>query len=120
MVSSLPPVGHLGSCEISEVPTIEELGYENVNKVGRYHFILKSSWTPNKRGWCLQDEFSPFKGGESEALKRLAECMRKKVISNIENESLQADVNSSLLMTGYMKLLVKVSIVTTSHRLFSG
>lgn len=27
----------------------------------------------------MQDEFSPFKGGESEALKRLTECMKKKV-----------------------------------------
>lgn len=35
-VSSLPPVGDLGSCEIFDVPTIEELGYENVKQVGNY------------------------------------------------------------------------------------
>jgi len=29
----------------------------------------------------IQDEFSPFKGGESEALKRLDECMKDKVLS---------------------------------------
>ncbi|KAF7843292.1 (6-4)DNA photolyase [Senna tora] len=62
-VSSLPPVGHLGSCEISEVPTVKELGYENVE----------------------QGQFSPFKGGESEALKRLTECMEKKEwVANFE------------------------------------
>ncbi|RDX85811.1 (6-4)DNA photolyase [Mucuna pruriens] len=61
--SSLPPVGHLGSCDISEVPTIRDLGY----------------------GDAEQDEFSPFKGGESEALKRLDECMKdKKWVANFE------------------------------------
>ncbi|XP_027344568.1 (6-4)DNA photolyase isoform X2 [Abrus precatorius] len=61
--SSLPPLGHLGSCQISEVPTIRDLGY----------------------GDDEQDEFSPFKGGESEALKRLAECMKdKKWVANFE------------------------------------
>ncbi|BAT98552.1 hypothetical protein VIGAN_09221300 [Vigna angularis var. angularis] len=61
--SSLPPVGHLGSCDISEVPTITDLGY----------------------GDAEQDEFSPFKGGESEALKRLDECMKdKKWVANFE------------------------------------
>lgn len=28
-ISSLPPVGDVGSCEISEVPTIRELGYSD-------------------------------------------------------------------------------------------
>nr|KYP54012.1 Cryptochrome-1 [Cajanus cajan] len=61
--SSLPPVGHLGSCDISEVPTLRDLGY----------------------GDAEQDEFSPFKGGESEALKRLDECMKdKKWVANFE------------------------------------
>ncbi|KAJ1429111.1 Rossmann-like alpha/beta/alpha sandwich fold [Sesbania bispinosa] len=61
--SSLPPVGHLGSCDISEVPTLKDLGYEDTK----------------------QDEFSPFKGGESEALKRLADCMKdKKWVANFE------------------------------------
>ncbi|XP_062153983.1 (6-4)DNA photolyase [Alnus glutinosa] len=53
---SLPHVGHVGSCEISEVPTIEELGY----------------------GESEQDGFSPFRGGESEALKRLRESITDK------------------------------------------
>jgi cryptochrome len=30
---SLPHVGHVGSCEISEVPTIEELGYGESEQV---------------------------------------------------------------------------------------
>ncbi|KAE7997375.1 hypothetical protein FH972_002016 [Carpinus fangiana] len=56
-LSSLPHVGDVGSCEISEVPTIEELGY----------------------GESPQDCFSPFRGGESEALKRLRESIADKV-----------------------------------------
>ncbi|WJX42806.1 (6-4)DNA photolyase [Trifolium repens] len=61
--SSLPPVGHLGSCDISGVPTIKDLGYEDAKL----------------------EEFSPFKGGESEALKRLEECMKdKKWVANFE------------------------------------
>ncbi|XP_059457779.1 (6-4)DNA photolyase isoform X2 [Corylus avellana] len=56
-VSSLPHVGDVGSCEISEVPTIEELGY----------------------GESPQDGFSPFRGGESEALKRLRKSIADKV-----------------------------------------
>ncbi|KAI5392536.1 (6-4)DNA photolyase isoform X1 [Lathyrus oleraceus] len=61
--SSLPPVGHLGSCEISEVPSVKDLGYEDA-KLG---------------------EFSPFIGGESEALKRLEKCMKdKKWVANFE------------------------------------
>lgn len=60
--SSLPPVGPLGSCDVSEVPTIKDLGYEDD-----------------------QLEFSPFKGGESEALKRLEECMKDKLwVANFE------------------------------------
>ncbi|XP_057454211.1 (6-4)DNA photolyase isoform X3 [Lotus japonicus] len=61
-LSSLPPVGHLGGCDIFEVPTVEDLGYEDAK----------------------QDEFSPFKGGESEALKRLEECMKDKWVANFE------------------------------------
>ncbi|CAJ2656237.1 unnamed protein product [Trifolium pratense] len=61
--SSLPPVGHLGNCDISEVPTIKDLGY----------------------GDAKLEEFSPFKGGESEALKRLEECMKdKNWVANFE------------------------------------
>ncbi|RVW81663.1 (6-4)DNA photolyase [Vitis vinifera] len=48
-LSWLPPVGDVGTCEISNVPTVKELGYEEIG----------------------QDESTPFKGGESEALKRL-------------------------------------------------
>ncbi|KAK7294117.1 hypothetical protein RJT34_17000 [Clitoria ternatea] len=63
VLTSLPSVGLLGSCVISEVPTIRDLGY----------------------GDDEQDEFSPFKGGESEALKRLDEYMKdKKCVANFE------------------------------------
>ncbi|KAL6137710.1 hypothetical protein ACLB2K_062999 [Fragaria x ananassa] len=62
-VSSLPPVGNVANFEVSEVPTVEELGYEKAQ----------------------QDEFSPFKGGESEALKRLRESIEKKEwVANFE------------------------------------
>ncbi|KAJ7951859.1 (6-4)DNA photolyase [Quillaja saponaria] len=56
VITSLPPVGSLRSCEISEVPTIKELGYEDIK----------------------QEELTPFRGGESEALKRLTEAIRDK------------------------------------------
>ncbi|KAF5453202.1 hypothetical protein F2P56_028121 [Juglans regia] len=55
-LSSLPLVGDVGSCVISEVPTIKELGYVDIG----------------------QDECSPFRGGESEALKRLNEIKNDK------------------------------------------
>ncbi|XP_022145844.1 (6-4)DNA photolyase isoform X2 [Momordica charantia] len=55
-LSSLPPVGDVGRTEISDVPTIEDLGYEDMEK----------------------DEWTPFKGGETEALKRLKETMSNK------------------------------------------
>ncbi|KAJ4718316.1 (6-4)DNA photolyase [Melia azedarach] len=59
----LSPVGDVGSCEISEVPTVEELGYRD----------------------CEQDELTPFRGGESEALKRLRESIRdKEWVANFE------------------------------------
>lgn len=32
-VSSLPPVGDVGSCEVSQVPTMEELGYVDNDQV---------------------------------------------------------------------------------------
>lgn len=32
-LSSLPPVGDFGNCEISEVPTVKELGYEDSGQV---------------------------------------------------------------------------------------
>ncbi|KAL3631824.1 (6-4)DNA photolyase [Castilleja foliolosa] len=54
--SSLPPVGNVGSCLISEVPSMKELGYEEIQ----------------------EDERTPFKGGESEALRRLRESISNK------------------------------------------
>ena len=32
-LSSLPPVGELGNCEIFDVPTVKELGYEDIEQV---------------------------------------------------------------------------------------
>ncbi|XP_024026150.1 (6-4)DNA photolyase [Morus notabilis] len=62
-LSSLPPVGEFGNCEIFEVPTVEELGYEDPG----------------------QDEFTPFRGGESEALKRLKDSISdKEWVANFE------------------------------------
>lgn len=52
----LPPVGNVGKCLISEVPSIKELGYEDT----------------------LEDEKTPFKGGESEGLRRLRDSMADK------------------------------------------
>ncbi|XP_059640492.1 (6-4)DNA photolyase isoform X3 [Cornus florida] len=63
MISSLPSVGNVGNCEISEVPIVKELGYEDIG----------------------QDELTPFKGGESEALKRLRESIKdKEWVANFE------------------------------------
>ncbi|KAL5825045.1 hypothetical protein ACOSQ3_021108 [Xanthoceras sorbifolium] len=62
-LSFLPPVGDVGSCEILEVPTVKELGY------GDYE----------------QDELTPFRGGESEALNRLKESIsNKEWVANFE------------------------------------
>ncbi|KAF2297610.1 hypothetical protein GH714_000180 [Hevea brasiliensis] len=62
-ISSLPCVGEIGSCEISKVPTVEELGYEDIE----------------------QCEWTPFRGGESEALKRLRESINNKEwVANFE------------------------------------
>ncbi|XP_073053376.1 (6-4)DNA photolyase [Primulina eburnea] len=52
-ITWLPPVGSVGNCMISEVPSMKELGYEDKE----------------------EDERTPFKGGESEALKRLRESI---------------------------------------------
>ncbi|KAJ6706303.1 CRYPTOCHROME [Salix purpurea] len=61
-ISSLPPVGDVGSCEISEVPTIKDLGYGDI-----------------------EQEWTPFRGGESEALKRLKESVSdKNWVANFE------------------------------------
>lgn len=62
-LSSLPPVGDVGNFEISEVPTVEELGYKGYG----------------------QEELSPFRGGESEALKKLRESINdKEWVANFE------------------------------------
>ncbi|KAJ8773587.1 hypothetical protein K2173_005833 [Erythroxylum novogranatense] len=62
-LSSVPPVGDLGKCEISEVPTLKELGYRDNE----------------------QTDWTPFRGGESEALKRLEEVISdKEWVANFE------------------------------------
>lgn len=32
-LSMIPPVGNVGNCEVSEVPTVKQLGYEDVQEV---------------------------------------------------------------------------------------
>ncbi|KAL5708649.1 (6-4)DNA photolyase [Ranunculus cassubicifolius] len=55
-ISFLPPVGMTGDFKTLKVPTIGELGYGDIS----------------------QEEFTPFKGGESEALRRLRESLNDK------------------------------------------
>ena len=40
--SSLPPVGPLGSCDVSEVPTIKDLGYEDDQLVCILYFKINN------------------------------------------------------------------------------
>ncbi|XP_073292053.1 (6-4)DNA photolyase [Primulina huaijiensis] len=62
-ITWLPPVGSVGNCMIAEVPSMKELGYEDKE----------------------EDERTPFKGGESEALKRLRESIsNKEWVANFE------------------------------------
>ncbi|XP_075510740.1 (6-4)DNA photolyase [Primulina tabacum] len=62
-ITWLPPVGSVGNCMISEVPSMKELGYEDIE----------------------EDERTPFKGGESEALKRLrGSISNKEWVANFE------------------------------------
>ncbi|PIN12066.1 Deoxyribodipyrimidine photolyase/cryptochrome [Handroanthus impetiginosus] len=62
-LSWLPSVGSLGNCAISEVPSIKELGYEETQ----------------------EDDRTPFKGGESEGLRRLRESIaNKEWVANFE------------------------------------
>lgn len=79
-LSSLPSVGDVRSCEISEVPTIKELGYGDIGQVWNKYYFIESLFMESfvKRGF-MQDEFSPFRGGESQALKRLKETLNNKV-----------------------------------------
>ncbi|XP_052183111.1 (6-4)DNA photolyase isoform X2 [Diospyros lotus] len=55
-ISWLPPVGNVGNSKISNVPTLKELGYEDI----------------------IQDESTPFRGGESVALERLRAAINDK------------------------------------------
>ncbi|KAM3247541.1 (6-4)DNA photolyase isoform X1 [Capsicum annuum] len=72
-ISSLPPIGNTGSFALSGVPTVRELGYGDLAEVTSYKKL------------CMQDERTPFKGGESEALKRLRESIaNKEWIANFE------------------------------------
>lgn len=81
-LSSLPPVGEFGNCEIFEVPTVEELGYEDTGQVLTYNttqiFSFLGDFIGKKKN-CTQDELTPFRGGESEALKRLKDSISDKV-----------------------------------------
>ncbi|KAK6284633.1 hypothetical protein POUND7_003585 [Theobroma cacao] len=62
-LSSVPPVGDVASFEISQVPTLKELGYVQND----------------------QEELTPFRGGESEALRRLRESLSdKEWVANFE------------------------------------
>ncbi|XP_039056713.1 (6-4)DNA photolyase-like [Hibiscus syriacus] len=62
-LSSIPPVRDVGRCDILQVPTVKELGYVEED----------------------HDEFTPFKGGESEALRRLRETLcDKEWVANFE------------------------------------
>ncbi|KAJ9568522.1 hypothetical protein OSB04_004488 [Centaurea solstitialis] len=54
-LSMIPPIGDTGNCEVSEVPTVKQLGYGDI-----------------------LEESSLFKGGESEALRRLKESTNDK------------------------------------------
>ncbi|KAK1312226.1 (6-4)DNA photolyase [Acorus calamus] len=67
--SCLPPVGNAGACEFLDVPLMEELGYGDVGQEG----------------------FSPFHGGESEALKRLKESLDDKCKGSLASKSLTSE-----------------------------
>ncbi|KAL6888862.1 hypothetical protein ACP4OV_009888 [Aristida adscensionis] len=54
--SELPPVGDTGEYELFPVPTVEELGYGDISQEG----------------------ISPFRGGETEALRRMKESLQHK------------------------------------------
>ncbi|XP_047076595.1 (6-4)DNA photolyase-like [Lolium rigidum] len=54
--SVLPPIGDTGECELFSVPKLEELGYGDIS----------------------QEDVPPFRGGETEALKRMRESLQDK------------------------------------------
>lgn len=51
-ISSLPPVGDVGTCEISNVPTVQELGYEEIGQVWSCQVCLAS--TTSKKSSCKE------------------------------------------------------------------
>ncbi|KAI3766712.1 hypothetical protein L2E82_16782 [Cichorium intybus] len=62
-LSVIPPIGDLKNCEVSEVPTVKQLGYEDIH----------------------EEDPPLFKGGESEALRRLQESTNNKEwVANFE------------------------------------
>lgn len=82
--SWLPPVGDVDNCQCSDVPSINELGYEESAEVWESR-ILYIKWFFQISFFLKkvygQDERTPFKGGESEALRRLMGSMSNKVSS---------------------------------------
>lgn len=55
-LDTIPPIGDVGNCEVIEVPTLQQLGYEDIH----------------------EDEPPIFRGGETEALRRLRESTSDK------------------------------------------
>ncbi|PWA36991.1 DNA photolyase family protein [Artemisia annua] len=55
-LDTIPPIGDVGNCDIIEVPTLKQLGYEDIQ----------------------EDEPPIFRGGETEALRRLRESTSDK------------------------------------------
>jgi cryptochrome len=84
--SELPPVGDTGEYELLPVPTVEDLGYGDISQVRvTPHFLkeLVSQLLLDRflllQNCYLQEEISPFRGGETEALKRMKESLQNKV-----------------------------------------
>ncbi|KZV26106.1 (6-4)DNA photolyase [Dorcoceras hygrometricum] len=96
-ITCIPPVGIVGNCVISEVPSMKELGYEDKD----------------------EDERTPFKGGESEALKRLRESIsNKEWVANFEKP--KGDPSSFLkpattVLSPYLKLLWREFFYTVAY-----
>lgn len=83
-VNWLPPLGNVGKCPIIEVPSIEELGYEDTPEVWN---DFSTNSLSNSNSFVIntdeqQDEKTPFKGGESEGLRRLKDSIANKVFMN--------------------------------------
>ncbi|KAL6559841.1 (6-4)DNA photolyase [Orobanche gracilis] len=87
-LSWVPPVGNVGNCPVSEVPSIEELGYEDTQEDGR----------------------TPFKGGESEALRRLRESIsNKEWVANFEKPKGDPSLflkPATTVLSPYLKILL--------------